>query len=79
MLIVMDKDVILVVSGIGEVIVLDDDFIVIGSGGNYVLSVGCVLKCYVLYLFVEEMVYESLKVVVDICVFINDNIVVEIL
>ena len=38
MLIVMDKDAILVVSGTGEVIAPDDDLIAIGSGGNYALS-----------------------------------------
>ena len=38
MLIVMDKDGILVVSGTGEVIAPDDDLIAIGSGGNYALS-----------------------------------------
>ena len=37
MLIVMDKDGILVVSGTGEVIAPDDDLIAIGSGGNYAL------------------------------------------
>jgi ATP-dependent protease HslVU (ClpYQ) peptidase subunit len=38
MLIVMDKDAILVVSGTGEVIAPDDDLIAIGSGGNYASS-----------------------------------------
>ncbi|MDI1900630.1 ATP-dependent protease subunit HslV, partial [Staphylococcus aureus] len=38
MLIVMDKDAILVVSGTGEVIDTDDDLISIGSGVNYELS-----------------------------------------
>ena len=38
MLIVMDKDAILVVGGTGEVIAPDDDLIAIGSGGNYALS-----------------------------------------
>lgn len=47
MFIVMNKDVIFIVSGIGEVIVFDDDLIVIGLGGNYVFSVGWVLKRYV--------------------------------
>ena len=44
MLIVMDKDAILVVSGTGEVIAPDDDLIAIGSGGNYALSAGRALK-----------------------------------
>ena len=44
MLIVMNKDAILIVSGTGEVIAPDDDLIAIGSGGNYALSAGRALK-----------------------------------
>lgn len=79
MLIVMDKDAILVVSGTGEVIVPDDDLIAIGSGGNYALSAGRALKRHAGHLSAKEMAYESLKVASDICVFTNDNIIVETL
>ena len=79
MLIVMDKDAILVVSGTGEVIVPDDDLIAIGSGGNYALSAGRALKRHASQLSAKEMAYESLKVASDICVFTNDNIIVETL
>ena len=72
MLIVMDKDAILVVSGTGEVIA-------IGSGGNYALSAGRALKRHASQLSAKEMAYESLKVASDICVFTNDNIIVETL
>ena len=78
MLIVMDKDAILVVSGTGEDCP-DDDLIAIGSGGNYALSAGRALKRHASHLSAEEMAYESLKVAADICVFTNDNIVVETL
>lgn len=40
MLIVMNKDSILLVSGTGEVIEPDDGILAIGSGGNYALSAG---------------------------------------
>lgn len=79
MLIVMDKDAILVVSGTGEVIAPDDDLIAIGSGGNYALSAGRALKRHAGQMSAEEMAYESLKVASDICVFTNDNIIVETL
>ena len=78
MLIVMDKDAILVVGGTGEVIAPDDDLIAIGSGGNYALS-GRALKRHASQLSAKEMAYESLKVASDICVFTNDNIIVETL
>lgn len=77
MLIVMDKDHILVVSGTGEVIAPDDELIAIGSGGNYALSAGRALKRHATHLSAKEMAYESLKVAADICVFTNDHITVE--
>lgn len=44
MLIVMNKESILLVSGTGEVIEPDDGILAIGSGGNYALSAGRALK-----------------------------------
>ena len=77
MLIVMDETSILVVSGTGEVIAPDDNLIAIGSGGNYALSAGRALKRNATHLSASEMAYESLKVASDICVFTNDQIIVE--
>ena len=54
MLIVMDKDAILVVSGTGEVIAPDDDLIAIGSGGNYALSAGRALKRHCIAYFLWD-------------------------
>ncbi|MDO5375619.1 ATP-dependent protease subunit HslV [Staphylococcus rostri] len=77
MLIVMDAEHILVVSGTGEVIAPDDDLIAIGSGGNFALSAGRALKRHATHLNAREMAYESLKVASEICVFTNDHIIVE--
>ena len=77
MLIVMDQESLLVVSGTGEVIAPDDDLIAIGSGGNYALSAWRALKRHATHLSAKEMAYESLKVASDICVFTNDHIIVE--
>ena len=79
MLIVMNKDAILIVSGTGEVIAPDDDLIAIGSGGNYALSAGRALKRHAAQLSASEMAYESLKVAAHNCVFTNDNIIEETL
>ena len=46
MLIVMNAEHILLVSGTGEVIEPDDGMLAIGSGGNYALSAGRALKRY---------------------------------
>ena len=44
MLIVMNREDLLLVSGTGEVIEPDDGMLAIGSGGNYALAAGRALK-----------------------------------
>ncbi|WP_414049481.1 ATP-dependent protease subunit HslV [Macrococcus animalis] len=77
MLIVMNKNELLVVSGTGEVIQPDDDIIAIGSGGNYALSAGRALKKHASHLNAKEIALASLETAADICVFTNHNIIVE--
>ncbi|PKF22183.1 HslU--HslV peptidase proteolytic subunit [Macrococcoides caseolyticum] len=77
MLIVMNKDELLVVSGTGEVIQPDDDIIAIGSGGNYALSAGRALKRHASTLSAHDIAQASLETAADICVFTNHNIIIE--
>ncbi len=77
MLIVMDKSDLLLVSGTGEVIEPDDGILAIGSGGNYALAAGRAMKKYGADLSAETIAYDSLKLASEICVFTNDNIIVE--
>ena len=77
MLIVMDKTDLLLVSGTGEVIEPDDGILAIGSGGNYALAAGRALKKYGADLSAETIARESLTLASEICVFTNDNIIVE--
>lgn len=77
MLIVMDKDNLLLVSGTGEVIEPDDGILAIGSGGNYALSAGRALKQYAMQLSAAEIAEAALKTAADICVYTNHNIIVE--
>lgn len=77
MLIVMDKENLLLVSGTGEVISSDDGILAIGSGGNFALSAGRALKKYASHLTAEEIAKASLTTAADICVFTNHNIIVE--
>lgn len=80
MLLVMDKQTLLLVSGTGEVIEPDDGILAIGSGGNYALSAGRALKQYAGdTLTAKEIAKASLKTAADICVFTNHNIIVEAL
>lgn len=76
LLIVMDKNETLVLSGSGEVIEPDDDIAAIGSGGNYALSAARALKRHS-NLSAKEIAHESLKIASEICVYTNDNIRVE--
>ncbi len=78
MLIVMDQDTLLLVSGTGEVIEPDDGILAIGSGGNYALSAGRALKRYSgEHMEAKEIAKHALEIASEICVFTNDHIIVE--
>ena len=76
LMIVVDKEDMLVVSGNGEVIAPDQDFIAIGSGGNYAYSAANALFNHT-DMCAEDIVRESLKIASSICVYTNDHITVE--
>ncbi len=75
-MIVVDTEDLLVISGNGEVIAPDNDFVAIGSGGNYAYA-----AAKALYentdMTAEEIVRESLNIASQICVYTNGNITVE--
>ncbi len=76
LMIVADKEEILVISGNGEVISPDKNVIAIGSGGNYAYA-----AAQALYenteLDAETIVRRSLEIASNICVYTNNNISVE--
>lgn len=76
LLIVMDKNDLLIISGNGEVIEPDEDVAAIGSGGNYALAAGIALINHS-DLEAREIAEESLKIAARICVYTNNNISVE--
>ena len=78
MMIVADKDNLLIVSGTGEVIEPDEGVCAIGSGGNYALAAARALTKHT-DLSAEEIAKNSLKIASEICVFTNDNITCEVL
>ena len=78
MLIAMDENHILLISGTGEVIVPDDGVLAIGSGGHYALSAGRALKRFAgEHLTAREIAEASLTMAAEICVYTNDNIIIE--
>lgn len=74
LLIVMNKDRGLLISGQGDVIEPDDYILAIGSGGSYALAVARALKKNVPALSAKEMVEQSLQIAADICIYTNNNI-----
>ena len=76
MLIVADKDSMLIVSGTGEVIDPDDGVAAIGSGGNYALAAARALVQNT-DLSARDIAEKALHIAASICVYTNDNIIVE--
>lgn len=73
LMIVADKETMLIVSGTGEVIEPDDGVAAIGSGGNYALAAARAL-CQNTKFSAESIAKKALKIASEICVFTNDNI-----
>ena len=78
LMIVVDSEDMLVISGTGEVIAPDQDFVAIGSGGNFAYSAANALYNHT-DMNAEEIVRESLRIASSICVYTNDRITVETL
>ena len=73
---VADRDSLLLLSGNGDVIEPDDGLIAIGSGGNFALAAARVLVKHS-DLDARTIALEALHTAADICVFTNDQIVIE--
>lgn len=76
MMIVAGQDHLLILSGTGEVIEPDDGIAAIGSGGNYALAAARALKENT-ELSAHEIAERALHIAASICVYTNDNIIVE--
>jgi len=76
MLIVVDAEASLLVSGTGDVIEALDDLIAIGSGGTYAQSAARALFNNT-DLSAREMVDKSLEIAGDICIYTNQTRTIE--
>ncbi len=76
MLIVANKDELLVLSGNGEVITPDFNTVAIGSGGSYAYAAALALLQNT-DLSAAEIARKSLEIASEICVFTNNHITVE--
>ena len=76
MMIVADKDELLIVSGTGDVIEPEKGICAIGSGGAYALSAARALFDNT-KLSAREIAEKALQVAADICVYTNGNFIIE--
>lgn len=76
LMIVADHDTLLILSGNGEVIAPDGDVAAIGSGGNYALAAARALVENT-NLSAHDIAEKALHIAASICVFTNDNVIVE--
>ena len=75
MMIVADKETSLILSGNGDVLEPKDGIMAIGSGGNYALAAARAL--YDSKLNAEQIAKKSLEIAADLCIYTNDNIILE--
>lgn len=77
MMIVMDRQHLLLISGSGEVIEPDDGMLAIGSGGSFALAAGRALKRHAPDMEAAEIAKAALQIASEICVYTNSNIMVD--
>jgi ATP-dependent HslUV protease, peptidase subunit HslV len=77
MLLVSDRAVSLLVSGTGDVLEPEDGVMAIGSGGNFALAAARALSDG--DHDAEAIVRRAMKIAADICVYTNENLVIETL
>jgi len=73
---VADRESSLLLSGGGDVIEPDDGIVAVGSGGNYALAAARVLVKHA-DLDARTIVVEAMRTAAEICIYTNEQIVVE--
>jgi ATP-dependent HslUV protease subunit HslV len=76
MMLAVDRDHLLLVSGTGDVIQPTDGIAGIGSGGTYALAAARALIAHT-EMTAAEIVRRSLEIAADLCIYTNRNIEVE--
>ena len=76
LLVVADAKTSFLLSGNGDVIAPDDGVLAIGSGGSYALAAARALAKHT-DLSAKEIAVEALSIAGEICIYSNQNIVVE--
>ena len=75
MMLVADKEESLILSGTGDVLEPKDGLMAIGSGGNFALAAARAM--FNSKLKPEEIAKKSLEIAAELCIYTNNNIIVE--
>ncbi len=76
MMIVADAERSFTLTGNGDVLEPADGVVAIGSGGNFALSAARALMT-VPGIPAEEVARRAMKIAADICIYTNENLIVE--
>ena len=76
MLLVADRKKLLLISGTGDVIEPDEDVLAIGSGGNFAAAAALAYMDSS-DLSAKEIALRAMKIAAGICIYTNDNFIVE--
>ena len=76
LMVVADRESSLIVSGTGDLIEPEDGICAIGSGGNFALAAARVLVRHST-LEARQIAEEALRTAAEICVYTNDQLVIE--
>ena len=77
LLVIADKDHLLLLSGNGDLIEPDDGIVAIGSGGPYALAAARALVKHT-NLSAEEIAREAMEITAAICIYTNRYVAVEV-
>jgi len=76
LMIAVNKDNSLIISGNGDVIEADDDVMAIGSGGPFALTAARALLRHS-DLSATEIAREAMRLAAEICIYTNDHVTIE--
>ena len=76
LLVAASRESLLVISGSGDIIEPDDPVTAIGSGGTYALAAARALMAHS-QLGARDIAEEAMKIAASLCIYTNDQIIVE--
>lgn len=76
MLVVMNKEEGLIISGSGDVLSPDEGILSVGSGSMYAQAAALALKKHAPDMTARQIVEESLGIAADICIYTNHNLTI---